>query len=213
MEAKTPLRMALIAMSHAYFLEDFHPFTQRADVDWHVIGSGEEWADVDVLFLAGSKDVAADYDELVSQGLDQMIIQHALKGHWVYGICGGLQLMGTRLYDPEHCKYPFLEKSMLGLLQIETVFQKEMIVRRLKAVSAPWGNVIDGFESHRGVSQGDEPVLFRDADAMPLGYGHGKLMGTYLHGCFRSETFVESLIAQVMNDDLDFIDSARIMNL
>ncbi len=188
------MNIALIAMKHAYMLDDFSPLEQQPDVNMKLVRAQEEWTDVDVVLLPGSQDVAADYDALVSEGLDKRILEHAAAGKCVFGICGGLQLMGKSLRDPLRVKYAFDEKSMLGLLDIETVFQKEMLVRHLSGTSDPWGNTLRGFETHRGLSDGDEPVLFRYADGGALGYGHGKLWGTYLHACFKNQGFLRSFL-------------------
>ncbi len=190
----TQMRIALLAMKHAYMLDDFAPLKSQPDVSMKTVSARAEWEETDVIFLPGSQDVAADYDELVAEGLDQCILQHASEGKCVFGICGGLQLMGRRLRDPLRVKYSFDEKAMLGLLDIETVFQKEMLVRHLARTSDPWGNRLRGFETHRGMSHGDEPVLFRYEDGGALGYGHGKLWGTYLHACFKNKDFLSSFL-------------------
>ncbi len=188
------MKVALIAMTHAYMLEDFAPLKSQVNVSMKTVRARDEWEDVDVVLLPGSQDVASDYDELVATGLAELILQHAAEGKCVFGLCGGLQLMGKRLRDPLRVKYDFDEKCMLGLLDIETVFQQDMLVRHLARTSDPWGNSLRGFETHRGMSHGDEPVLFRYEDGGALGYGHGKLWGTYLHACFKNKGFLRSFL-------------------
>ncbi len=190
-----PQRVTLLKMSHAYLFEDFDPLVRDPQLLVQTLTPSGNPPVTDIIMLPGSTDIAADYDELVACGFDRWILQHAEAGKCIFGICGGLQLMGRRLYDPEHCRYDFLEKRMLGLLDIETTFQKDLIYKRLRNVTDPWGNQIRGFESHRGISSGEEPVCFRRETGEALGYGHGKLLATYLHRCLHNQSLRESLLA------------------
>ncbi len=189
-----PQRITLLKMSHAYLFEDFGPLSNDGRLLIQVLTPASSPQPTDIIMLPGSTDIAADYDELVACGFDSWIRQHAEAGKCIFGICGGLQLMGKRLYDPEHNRYPFVEKEMLGLLDIETSFQKELIYKRLRNVTDPWGNQIRGFESHRGISSGAERVCFRRETGEALGYGRGKLLATYLHRCLHNRELKESLL-------------------
>ena len=106
-------------------------------------------------------------------------------------------LMGRRLLDPHHYKYTFDEEAMLGLLDVDTVFAAEPVFTRLRGVSAPGGFLLRGFETHRGMSDGNEPVLFRREDGSPIGFGHGRLWATYLHRCFDDAGFRRHVIDAV----------------
>ncbi len=192
-----PLRIALISMSHAYELEDFAPLEQDARLLVTQIKEASALVDADIIMLPGSTDVAADYDELVSHGLDREIHRHAEAGKGIFGICGGLQLMGRALDDADHVRYRFVDKEMLGLLEITTRFQKQFILRHLRRARSPWGHALRGFESHRGISDGDAPVCFWDEEDKPLGYGEGRILGTYLHRCLHNSDFTERLLAEL----------------
>ncbi len=191
-----PLHIMLISMSHAYELHDFTPLEQDARLLVTQIKGASTLANADIIMLPGSTDVAADYDELVSYGLHAEIHRHAAAGKGVFGICGGLQLMGRALNDPDHVRYPFVHKEMLGLLDITTRFKKQFILRHLRCAISPWGHALRGFESHRDISDGDAPVCFWDEEGAPLGYREGRMLGTYLHRCLHNSEFKERLLSE-----------------
>lgn len=185
----SPIDIALIVAGRSYNEEDFAPLAAEPDVSFRVLRFASDWGQPDVVILPGTTDVAADFDMLEAGGVLDALRAHVAKGGWVAGICGGLQMMGRRLLDPHHHKYPFDQKAMLGLLNVDTVFAAEPVFKRLRNVSAPGGFLLRGFETHRGMSDGDEPVLFRRDDGSAIGFGHGRLWATYLHRCFDDAGF------------------------
>ena len=190
-------KLALIRMPHAYELKDFAPLRPYAQL--YEVREIAELGQPDAIFLPGSSDVAADFDALVQSGLADPLKYFAAQLVFLFCRCRGLQLMGRSLPHPQHHKYPFAHKVMLGLLQLDTYFEEEMLLASLKGVRAPWGCTLRGFESHRGHSKGEEPPLFFHPDGSPLGYGHGQLMGTYLHRCFHNKDFVRALCDALPN--------------
>lgn len=197
------LDIALILAGHSYNEDDFAPLAAAPGVHFRVLRFASDWASPDVIILPGTQDVAGDFDAHEASGIAEAIRRHAEAGGWVVGICGGLQMMGRRLLDPHHHKYPFAEKEMLGLLALDTVFAAEAVFRRLRRVSAPGGCELRGFETHRGMSEGEEPVLFRREDGSPIGYGHGRLWATYLHRCFDDAAFCRHFLDAVRRGDAE----------
>ncbi len=195
--ASSPIDVALVLAGRTYNEEDFAPLAAEPDVRFRVLRFASDWGHPDLVILPGTTDVAADFDALEAGGVLDALRAHAASGGWVAGICGGLQMMGRRLLDPHHYKYTFDEKAMLGLLDVDTVFAAEPVFTRLRGVSAPGGFLLRGFETHRGMSDGNEPVLFRREDGSPIGFGHGRLWATYLHRCFDDAGFRRHVIDAV----------------
>lgn len=191
---KPSIDIALALAGASYNRADFEPLMSEPSVRFREVHTPSEWGNPDVVILPGSMDVAGDYDTLLLNGMAASILQHAVGGGWVIGICGGLQMMSARLLDPHHNKYPFDEKAMLNLLRLNTVFAPRVLVQRLWQVEAPGGFRLKGFEGHRGLCEGSEPVLFRRSDGSPVGYGHGRLWGTYLHRCFHNRPFLHYVL-------------------
>ncbi len=196
--------IALVLAGGSYNEEDFAPLAAEPGVSFRVVRYTTQLGQPDVILLPGTRDVAADYDTLVLGGLADAVMERAAAGCWIVGICGGMHMMSRRLLDPTHAKYPFAEKQMLGLLQLDVHYGGPAIFSRLHGVTAPGGCLLRGFETHSGVCAGEEPVLFRRADASPIGYGHGRCWGTYLHRVFDSADFRRYFIESVKSG-ADFI--------
>jgi len=195
-----PLDIALISAHASYYMDDFTPLSKEENVNYRGISCLAEWGEPDLILLPGSMDIAGDYDILHAKGLTQRIVQHAQEAKWIVGICGGLQMMGRSIQDPKHSKYPFRHKDMLGLLALDTHYGAERNFLRLSQVRAPWGCKLRGFETHSGQAIGEEPALFFREDGVAIGYGHGRIWGTYLHRCFNSSDFRKAFLKAIRED-------------
>lgn len=196
--------IALVLASASYNREDFSPLEAEPGVTLREVRFPTQLGQPQVIILPGTPDAAADFDVLTACGMADAILEHARCGGWVVGICGGMHMMAKRLYDPQHVKYPFAEKQMLGLMALDVHYGGEQIFRRLRHVSAPGGLELRGFETHRGQCDGAEPVLFRREDGSPIGYGHGRCWGTYLHRLFDSVVFRQHFLSAVRAECADF---------
>lgn len=195
-----PLNIAIVTASGSYEMDDFKPFQLEPHANLYSVCEVADWGKPDLLFLPGTPTVAEDFDTLREKGIIPLISQHAKSGGWIFGICGGMHMMGQRLLDPHCQKYPFTEKPMLGLLDIETLYQGEPTIARLRNVTAPWGCTLRGYETHTGRAKGAEPVLFRRPDGSPIGFGHGRILATYLHRCFDAPSFRQSLLRAILQN-------------
>lgn len=191
------MNLAIITASGSYNLEDFAPLEAEPELNLYTVSSAEEWDEPELILLPGTPTVAEDFDVLEQRGLIALIREHAAAGKWIFAICGGMHMLGKRLLDPRQSKYPFTEKKLIGLLDLETHYGEEPILARLKNVSAPWQCTLRGFETHSGRAGGAEPVLFHRADGSPVGFGHGRIMSTYLHRCFDSADFRRALLGAI----------------
>lgn len=194
---KTTVDMALVLAGASYNEEDFSPLAAEPGVNFRVVRFATQLGEPDVILLPGTKAVAADYDALCLAGMADAILARVAAGCWVVGICGGLHMLAQRLLDSSHSKYPFSEKVMMGLLRLDVCYGSPSVFSRLRSVSAPGGFLLRGFETHSGVCRGEEPVLFRRVDGSPIGYGHGRIWGTYLHRVFDNTDFRRYFIETV----------------
>lgn len=167
---------------------DFDPLRLHPQVALSFIRPGEAVPPADLIILPGSKSVRADMARLRESGWEQAITRHLRYGGKVLGICGGLQMLGTRIADPLGVEGPAGESQGLGWLALETTLAAEKQLRnvqgRLSLEEAP----VRGYEIHAGVSEG--PDLARPALWLAPGRGDGamsadgQVMGTYVHGLF-----------------------------
>lgn len=171
---------------------DFDPLRLHPQVALSFIRPGEAVPPADLIILPGSKSVRADLARLRESGWEEAITRHLRYGGKVLGICGGLQMLGTRIADPLGIEGPAGDSQGLGWLALETTLAAEKQLRnvqgRLLFDDAP----VRGYEIHAGVSEG--PDLARPALWLAPGRGDGALsadgqvMGTYVHGLFEEPT-------------------------
>jgi len=142
----------------------------------------------DLIVLPGSKATLADLAVLREEGWDIDIHAHARQGGKVLGVCGGFQMLGRRVADPEGVEGPPGAAPGLGLLDVETVLAGDKTLRRCAGVCVPEGAPFRGYEIHVGQTRGPDmsrPLLrFDDGRAEGAVAPSGRIRGCYVHGLF-----------------------------
>ncbi|RMG31872.1 MAG: cobyric acid synthase [Gammaproteobacteria bacterium] len=177
---------------------DLDPLRLHPRVDLRFVGPGEPLPPADLVILPGSKSVRADLDWLRRQGWEAALRRHLRYGGRLIGICGGFQMLGTRIEDPHGLEGPPGVSPGLGLLEIHTVLEPEKqlctVQGRLAFDDAP----VTGYEIHAGRTTGpalDRPaVLLGDRTDGALSED-GQILGTYLHGLFERPEACDALLA------------------
>ncbi len=232
MSPSTPsLRVAVVAYPRISNLDEFQSLRHLSSVRLNWARHPRDLADADWIILPGSKHTQSDLNWLWQQGLAPAIVAHARAGRPVLGICGGLQMLGLSLSDPNQVDGGLLEQAGLGLLPLRTVFEadKRVCLTRMRfAESLPtawhaWqGLSWDGYEIHQGrtfaVSEpdaqgGDASVALVDEAGLILGWQRGSVMGLYAHGLFEAPTVLQGFFGsacptwdQILDGLADFID-------
>ena len=155
--------------------------------------------DAELIVLPGSKSVIADLAWLRERGLAAAIVTAAGAGRPVLGVCGGYQMLGRMLRDPEGVESPVAAAPGLDLLPVETTFAPVKTTRRVRArltgagpFAAAAGVVAEAYEIHAGSTQALAPGLGRPFAIVERGGGEpdgavvGSVVGTYLHGMLAS---------------------------
>jgi adenosylcobyric acid synthase len=170
--------------------DDLDPLRAEPSVDLAIIGSGSPLPrDADVVILPGSKATIADLASLRAEGWDIDILAHVRAGGRVLGLCGGYQMLGRTIADPEGVEGPCGGVAGMGLLDLETVLLGD---KRLESVSGRFmGAAFGGYEMHIGRTTGPatgSPLLTLD-DGRPDGAvsPDGRVAGTYVHGLFMGD--------------------------
>jgi adenosylcobyric acid synthase len=153
----------------------------------------------DAFILPGTKCTVADLRHLKSVGFVGEIHRALGTGAMVVGICGGFQMLGSRIFDPHHVESSADVEDGLGLLPSVTVFCEKKETARVRALHLPSGAEVNGYEIHMGCTQGNPAPdpLFRiterhgfAADGFDgMSARQGQVWGTYLHGLFDSAPF------------------------
>jgi adenosylcobyric acid synthase len=192
------LRIAVPMLSRISNFDDFDPLAQEPDVALAMVPPGRPLpADADLIVLPGSKATLADLAFLRAQGWDIDLMAHWRRGGRVLGICGGYQMLGRRIADPDGVEGPPGEAPGLGLLDVETVLLGPKVLTEATGIERTTGAAVAGYEMHMGRTTGpdrERPMLRLDAAG---GGGQedgavvedGRVMGCYLHGLFGADAF------------------------
>ena len=172
---------------------DLGPFERYANVSVRYVSSPKELGDPDLIVLPGTKSTIEDLRWLRQNGLEAAIKQAASRGTPVAGICGGYQMLGRRISDPEGAEAaPGTELSGLGLLDMETVFRGDKVQTQTRG---RFGEIEGLLSSLTGLSyEGYEIHMGRSREARPALTGKGNVYGTYIHGIFDAPNVADEVL-------------------
>jgi len=180
--------------------DDLDPLRMEPGVRLSIISPGEALpGDAQIVILPGTKSTISDLAFVRAQGWDIDIAAHVRRGGRVLGICGGYQMLGRRICDPLGLEGPAgASVTGLGLLDVETVLEKDKTTRVTRAVHAPSGAPIRAYEIHMGQTAGADCARpFAHVEGRPEGAvrADGLVAGSYLHGAFVSDAFRRAWLA------------------
>ena len=191
------LKIAVIAYPRLSNFDDFDPLIGEPDVDLIFIRPGEVVpADRDLIVLPGSKATIADLASLRREGWDVDIAAHRRRGGAVLGICGGYQMLGSTVDDPDGIEGPASKVPGLGLLDVDTVLTGSKALAHVSGHDAS-GRRFEGYEMHVGRTVGSGPPMLTYDDGRCDGTlgPDGRVSGCYVHGLFGHTTFREGFLA------------------
>jgi adenosylcobyric acid synthase len=204
--------IAVIALPRIANFDDFDPLAAEPEVQVRYVSSSQALGRPQAVILPGTKSTVADLAWLRAQGLAEAIQQLASEGVVIVGICGGYQMLGQVIRDLAHVESSADEVPGLGLLPVETVFEKEKATHRAQArvLGGPgWldtvaGQTVHGYEIHMGRSRGGQPWLeITERNGTPISLedgavsGDGQVWGCYLHGLFENQATRRAWLARL----------------
>lgn len=197
--AKTGFHIVCLRLSRIANFDDLDPLAQEPGVRLTMLNAGEAIpGDADLVILPGSKSTRGDLGFLRAQGWDIDLAAHHRRGGHVLGICGGYQMLGRRVADPEGVEGPAGTDPGLGLLDIDTVMTADKRLTEVIATHAATRRAFRGYEIHIGQSDGadrNRPFAFVDGAAEGAVGTDGRVQGSYLHGMFRDDGFRAAWLA------------------
>ena len=195
---KKPIDAAVIRLAHISNFTDLSPLEGDPDIGVRYITKpdelkGSEGKLPDMIIIPGTKNTTGDLQKLRECGLEEEIIKAAQGGCIILGICGGYQMLGEKICDPEGVEGSIKEMRGLGLLPVQTVFENKKTVRQVKAMFEADGKTAQtgGYEIHMGRTATGEAKPFaqftdRRGEVFSDGAVRDNIYGTYLHGLFDS---------------------------
>lgn len=191
--------IACLTLPRIANFDDLDPLAAEPDVRLVMVPPGEPVpAEARLVIIPGSKSTRSDLEFLRRQGWDIDIAAHVRRGGHVLGLCGGYQMLGRSVADPEGIEGAPGETSGLGLLDVASVMGADKRVSRTHAVHASTGLPIQGYEIHLGTTAGPDCARpFTRVDGVPEGAvsASGRIVGSYLHGMFSSDDFRAAYLA------------------
>jgi adenosylcobyric acid synthase len=153
-----------------------------------------------LVVIPGSKSTIGDLSALRNEGWDIDLKAHVRRGGKVLGLCGGYQMLGRHIHDPLGIEGPAASVDGLGLLDVETTLTPDKTLREVTGTHLASGACINGYEIHLGETAGPDTARpFANLGGRPDGATSpsGLVEGTYLHGCFTSDTFRSAYLANL----------------
>jgi adenosylcobyric acid synthase len=195
------IRIAVPRLKRAANVDDLDPLAAEPDVDLRIVAPGEAFpGDADLVILTGSKATMADLEDFRAQGWEVDLAGHLRRGGAVLGICGGFQMLGRKLADPDGIEGFSGETDGLGLLDFETVLAGGKRLEAVRGRELASGMPVAGYEMHIGRTTGPAlaaPML--DLDGRPDGAisADGRIFGCYMHGLFAADAFRHAFLARL----------------
>lgn len=214
-KAEFPIDVAVLRFPRISNFTDVDPFFDEPGVGVRLVSSVNELGKPDLLILPGTKNTMEDLEWMKHVGLDGAINELREQGTMIFGICGGFQMLGTKLFDPDAVEGNGENAEGLSLLPVETVFQAEKKTVQMEGVLSAGimeGQMnLNGFEIHLGrttlKSQVRPFLLLKDGREDGAISTDNKVMGTYLHGIFHNRLFTRLLVNQIRrNKGLDEVN-------
>jgi adenosylcobyric acid synthase len=206
------IEIVVIHLPRIANFDDFDPLATEPGVRVRYADGPEQVGEPAAIIIPGTKSTVNDLAWLRSRGFDEAIQGHAQKGGAVVGICGGYQMLGQAVHDPQHVESKLDSAPGLGLLPIETVFAGDKATHQASAQvsNGPgWfakleGQTVSGYEIHMGRTQGQNPfleIIERNGQAVHVPDGaasdDGKIWGCYIHGLFANENLRRAWLASL----------------
>lgn len=194
------VNVAVVLLRHLSNFTDFNVLERDPRVHLFYTNNVDELEKADIILLPGSKSTLDDLYELRRNGVAGAIVRARRRGATIMGICGGYQMMGQQILDPEHVEGDLEALPGLGLLPMVTRMSGEKVTRQIKfSLSGSSSDRMDGYEIHMGVTTPVEGETVCPLNRLEDGSMDGcrvdeKCMGTYIHGILDNASFIEFLL-------------------
>ncbi len=199
--------IAVIRFPRISNFTDFDALAQISGASVRYVTKRQELLEPDMIILPGTKSTMADLRWMRQNGLEAAVLKQQQKGSLVFGICGGFQMLGKVIADPDQTEDGGTLRGM-ALLETETVFLPQKKRTRVSGALSTFSGVLEtlsgcsvnGYEIHMGKTNGQATpfAVLENGEADGCCNADGTVIGTYLHGIFDTPEFAEKLVKAVM---------------
>ncbi len=196
------IKIAALRLSRIANFDDLDPLAAEPNVTLHIIEPGTPLpGDIDMVIIPGSKSTLADLAQIRAEGWDVDITAHVRRGGIVVGLCGGYQILGGHIADPDGVEGLVSEAEGLALLDVQTIICGDKTLTETAGTEIASAAPVKGYEMHMGDTTGaglENPWLTLEG-GRPEGAlsPDGNIMGTYVHGLFASDDFRHAFLARL----------------
>ena len=212
------VNVAVVLLRHLSNFTDFNMMERDERVHLYYTNNTDELEKADIVIVPGTKSTLADLYELRRNGAAQAIVRAYRRGATVLGICGGYQILGQDVNDPNGVEGHITRLPGLGLLPVSTTIEGEKVTRQVHFSFLSTEAACQGYEIHMGqtrMTDSSAVALNTLADGIPEGcYANARCMGTYIHGILDNPCVIDALLAPYADrtEHLETTDYASFKN-
>ncbi|MCQ2197810.1 MAG: cobyric acid synthase [Bacteroidaceae bacterium] len=186
------LQIAVVLLRHISNFTDFNTLERDPRINLFYTNNPKDIESADIIIVPGTKATLDDLYELRRNGVAQSIIRAHKAGKTVVGICGGYQILGQMVYDPDGVEGTIAQLPGLGLLNVETTMNADKTTQQVSFDFE--GNTCRGYEIHQGVTMAIAKDGERAKEPLPKVLIEGHCMGTYVHGILDNAPVIDYLL-------------------
>ncbi|MFI3243517.1 MAG: cobyric acid synthase [Akkermansia sp.] len=197
---KAGLKVAVLLLRSMSNFTDFNQLARCQSINFYYTHDAEELREADIIIIPGSKNTIADMEHIREQGFEEILLAHHRAGKSIYGICGGYQMMGEVVLDPEHIEGPRSKIRGLGILPIRTTIKQGKLTRQCRFQFREGEISGRGYEIHSGESPSTQPLCQLDNGEEDGYILSPRCWGSYLHGIFDNQSVINSILVAAGGD-------------
>ena len=190
--------IAVVLLRHMSNFTDFNVLERTPGVHLYYVANPDDLQEADILIIPGSKNTISDMQYLRKSGMAKAILQHHEKNKAVYGICGGYQIMGKEIADPQQVEGDIPTIPGLGILPVKTVLSPEKTTEQCTFSFLNNDQNCIGYEIHMGETyrENGKALCFIQGKYEDGCYMNPKTWGTYIHGIFDNSVVINKVLGE-----------------
>jgi len=199
-QSEGEIHIAVPMLSRIANFDDLDPLSLEPDVRVTMVPPGKPLPSADVVLIPGTKSTIADLAFFRTQGWEEDLGRHLRRGGRIVGVCGGYQMLGSAVADPDGVEGSVGGAEGLGVLDVSTALLADKVTRQVSGFEIESGAAVTGYEIHVGRTDGpgrDRPWLNIEGHEVGAVSPDGRIVGSYVHGLFASDEFRAEYLAQL----------------